>query len=137
MKYSILFAFGLFALAGCGEPTVKMPSPVAASGTLKTADGKAVAGVRVLLLTVNTQAGANGITDTGGNFKLSTYDSKEGAIPGKYRVQLTPIMAGNKDETLKSQATLKTLPAKYTAEDTTLEVEVASGKSLDIVIPAK
>ncbi len=137
MKHPILVALGLLALAGCGEPSVSMPSPVAVTGTVKTADGKPVAGVRVLLLTVNTKAGANGITDAGGSFKLSTYDNKEGAIPGKYRVQLTPVMAGNKDETLKSQATLKSLPAKYTAEDTTLEVEVESGKALDIVIPAK
>lgn len=137
MKRTTILALGLVALFGCGEPAVSMPAPVAVSGTLKTADGKPVGGVRVLLLTVNTKAGANGVTDAGGAFKLKTYDSKDGAIPGKYRVQLTPIMGGDKNETLKSQAVLKTLPPAYTAEDTTLEVEIESGKPLDIVIPAK
>ena len=137
MKNSILLGLGLLALAGCGEPSVSMPSPVAVAGTLKTADGKPVAGVRVLLLTVNTKAGANGITGADGAFKLTTYDNKEGAIPGKYRVQLTPIMAGNRDETLKSQAVLKALPPRYTADDSTLEIEVVSGKPLDIMIDAK
>jgi hypothetical protein len=137
MKHYLPLALGLFALAGCGEPRVSMSDPVPVSGSLKTADGKPVSNVRVMLLTVNTQAGANGITDAAGNFKLGTYDNKEGAIPGKYRVQLTPILKGDKAETEKSFATLKTLPPRFAAEDTPLEVEVASGKTLEIVLPAR
>ena len=137
MKRYLPLALGLFVLAGCGEPKVSMSNPVPVSGSLKTANGKPVPNVRVMLLTVNTQAGANGITDTAGNFKLGTYDNKEGAIPGKYRVQLTPILKGDKVETEKSLATLKTLPPRFVADDTPLEVEVASGKVLDIVIPAR
>lgn len=137
MKNTILVAVALLALSGCGEPSVSLPSPVAAAGTLKGADGKPVGNVRLVFIPLNTKAGANGIVAADGTFKLTTYDNKEGAIAGKYRVQIAPIMAGNKDETLKSQAVVKTLPAKYTADDTSLEVEVESGKALDIVIPAK
>ncbi len=137
MKRFLPFAIVLGTLAGCGQPTVSMSNPVPVAGTLKTADGKPVANVRVMLLTVNTQAGANGTTDAAGNFKLGTYDNKEGAIPGKYRVQVTPILKGDKAETELSYKSLKTLPPRFVADDSPLEVEVASGKPLDIVIPAK
>jgi hypothetical protein len=132
-----ILVMALLALAGCGEPKVSMSDPVPVSGTLKTADGKPVGNVRILLLPMNTSAGANAVTDASGGFKLATYDSKEGAIPGKYRVQLALVLKGDKAETDKSQASLKTLPPKYVADDSPLEVEISSGKSLDIVIPAK
>ncbi|MBL8865090.1 MAG: carboxypeptidase regulatory-like domain-containing protein [Gemmataceae bacterium] len=137
MNRILILAISLALLSGCGEPKVSMSDPVPVTGTVKTADGKPVPNVRVMLLTVNTQAGANGTTDAAGNFKLGTYDNKEGAIPGKYRVQLTPILKGDNTETENSYKTLKTLPPRFLADDSTLEVEVASGKPLDIVIPAK
>lgn len=139
MKRSLamMIAGTLLAVAGCGEPKVSMGSPVDVSGSVKTADGKPVGNVRVLLLPMNTKAGANAVTDATGAFKLKTFDSQDGALPGKYRVQIAAVMNGNKAETEKSQAALKSLPAQYTADDSPLEAEVASGKSLDIVIPAK
>ncbi len=137
MYRMIPLALAIALLGGCGEPKMSLSEPVPVTGTVKTADGKPVPNVRVMLLTVNTQAGANGVTDAAGNFKLGTYDNKEGAIPGKYRVQLTPILKGDKTETENSYKTLKTLPPRFLADDSTLEIEVASGKPLDIVIPAK
>lgn len=137
MNRILILAVTLTFLSGCGEPKVSMSDPVPVTGTVKTADGKPVPNVRVMLLTVNTQAGANGSTDAAGNFKLGTYDNKEGAIPGKYRVQLTPILKGDKTETENSFKTLKTIPPRFLADDSSLEVEIISGKPLDIVIPAK
>jgi len=70
--------------------------PVLAAGCAKTADvkgrvtldGQPVAGATVLFVPEpgNATRPASGLTDNDGTFRLTTYRSDDGAVPGAYRI---------------------------------------------------
>jgi hypothetical protein len=72
----------LLAGAGCGG---NKPVPVRGSVTL---DGKPVEGAMVLFLPESEKAGrqASGLTGADGSFRLTTFRTDDGALPGNYKV---------------------------------------------------
>jgi hypothetical protein len=82
---SFLFPFAFFLLpwsVGCGDAkTVKLQGTV-------TLDGKPLAGAMVTFLPLNEKAGraGGGRSDSGGNFRLTTFKTDDGLLPGQYRV---------------------------------------------------
>ena len=78
-----LLLLPLVALAaGCGA----LGKPVKVSGVV-TLDGKPLPGATVTYTPVNDSGRpASGRTDTDGSFRLTTFRSDDGALPGEYKV---------------------------------------------------
>jgi hypothetical protein len=81
-------AFGLTAtiatLTGCGGGGL-----VPASGTV-TYQSKPIADANVIFTPKGEGRAATGITDASGKFVLGTEKTGDGAMPGEYRVSVTP-----------------------------------------------
>ena len=73
--------------AGCGG---KRPYPV--EGKIVFSDGTAATALAGFLVGMDSggQVGANGMVQADGSFRVGTYENDDGALPGKYRVSLTP-----------------------------------------------
>src|SRR5258708_7823321 len=91
-RRKVCSSFGLlllFMASGCGSK-----KPVKVEGLL-IVDGKPASGVLVQF--VNQEKGgrdANGSTDENGIFKLTTFNTNDGAIPGSYKVVLSKYKDG-------------------------------------------
>ena len=76
----------LLATAGCGGGS----GPVPVRGVVKL-DGKPVANAAVTFVAQDPGGrDAHGSTDANGAFELSTHKPNDGALPGKYKVVITP-----------------------------------------------
>ncbi|MEZ6088657.1 MAG: hypothetical protein R3C05_11640 [Pirellulaceae bacterium] len=80
-----VMAFGCLMLLGCGA---KNPPTYPVSGTVKYPDGKLLTDgtVEFELISSDETISASGVIDADGHFELGTFDSNDGARPGKHRV---------------------------------------------------
>lgn len=83
--------FGMFG--GCGPALTPRPKVVPVSGKVLL-DGKPVEGVTVQFLNKNSPRTAVGVTDANGQFRLTTYDTNDGAIVGDHVVTIFKPAAG-------------------------------------------
>lgn len=87
-----MMALGLVAgvaVAGCSRtPASSRPQTVPVKGKITLA-GQPLAKATVSFQPDGTGNGATGITDDGGNYVLSTFAAKDGAVPGKYKITVT------------------------------------------------
>lgn len=123
------------AVAGCqSRPTdPNRPKTVPVSGVV-TYMGQPVEGATVTFVSTAGKRGAVATTDAAGRFVLTTFEPKDGAIPGTYQVAIQKTIvegASEEDATGKggkeaSAGTPKDLlPAKYKdASQSGLSVEV-------------
>src|SRR4051794_14032096 len=78
-----LLAGALTAALGCGQgKTVKVEGVV-------TLDGKALPAATVIFVPVGDGRAASGRTDQDGIFRLTTFRTDDGAVPGEYKVTVT------------------------------------------------
>jgi hypothetical protein len=115
----------LLAVAGCGGP-----GPVPVTGTV-TYQGQPVADVNVTFLGADGLV-ATGSTDAQGQFaNLRPHGSGEGALPGEYRVTITPKSNVSDDPSgaiSYEMVSRPPFPNKYlTLETTDLTATVATG----------
>jgi hypothetical protein len=119
--FVVLFFGGCLVLAGCGGKSV----PV--NGLVKFSDGSDVSvlqGYEVSLQAEGGGASSYGTIEADGTVKLSTFGQFDGAVPGKYRVTITPSASPDPDKPPPKPA----IPAKYGAFETSgLTVEVQAG----------
>src|SRR5262245_11921857 len=81
----LLTALGLLG-SGCGSGS----KFVKVNGVLKFNDGSPIAGAMVMFEPEDKEGrSAAGFTDTSGEFDLTTLNSGDGALPGKYLVVVT------------------------------------------------
>lgn len=71
-------------LVGCGKPAGRK-TVYAVSGKVTLAGGP-VAGATVIFSPMNKQPVATATSDGDGNYKLTTYDTGDGAVEGEYTV---------------------------------------------------
>jgi hypothetical protein len=86
--FAALCCAGFGVLAGCGGNNT---SKVAGTVTL---DGKPTAGATVTFVPVEEAAGrrlASGVTNADGHFRLTTFNTNDGALPGEYHVTVTLV----------------------------------------------
>ena len=73
---------------GCGgQQGADRPKTVPVSGTV-THNGEAVEGATVAFQSADGSRGAVGVTDAGGKYTLTTFESGDGAVPGEYQVKI-------------------------------------------------
>jgi hypothetical protein len=131
-----LYLFAILPLlgwiVGCGGTSKTVPT----SGRVTYKD-KAVANANVSFTPVEGAGrAASGLTDSNGNFKLGTFSTSDGALPGNYRIS---VIARGPDRPPKPGETGSgmpgemmpgdpTIPTKYFAPDTSgLTHEVKPG----------
>ena len=115
----------LIGLAGCGGGS--KTSPV--SGVVLL-DGKPVADATVQFVPQEKGRDATGQTDKSGEFAMTTFKSRDGVVPGEYKVVISPPtgVADTKAYTTSEDAMLAAkpqakidsgFPQKYTRPDQT------------------
>ncbi|QDU56692.1 hypothetical protein [Aeoliella mucimassa] len=83
------------SVAGCGNKNDGRPQRVPVSGRVLL-DGEAAAEAMVVFYPSNgSTPAAQGNTDAEGNFTLSTFDAKDGAVPGSYLVLVSKKHSDN------------------------------------------
>lgn len=126
----------LLTAMGCGasdEWAAKRPKVYRAQGTVKL-DGKPLDDATVVYHSQSHELSAQGTTDKDGNFTLTTFDAKDGAVEGKHKVVITKRIYEKRktkfDAPGESSVALipkELLPVKYSLPTTTdVEVEVSS-----------
>jgi hypothetical protein len=135
-----LAVVGLAALfvAGCAGEGTKRPPLGKVTGTV-TYKGKPVSGAAVSFIMDRAPRAATGMTDVDGNYKLTTFDTFDGAFVGTHKVtvvkfdpnaagveskenspeDLVKLMATGKYEPNATNAKTDALPAKYANASTT------------------
>ena len=73
---------------GCGDQQgADRPSTCPVTGTV-THNGQPVDGATVAFQSAGGSRGAVGVTDAGGKYTLTTFESGDGAVPGEYQVKI-------------------------------------------------
>jgi hypothetical protein len=117
----------LLLLVGCGKART---SPVEGVVLL---DGKPLAGASVMFVPQGTGRDATGQTDASGQFAMSTFQPRDGVIPGSYKVVISPptgvadtAQYGSAEDAMSAaakapskKAAAPAFPEKYTRPDQT------------------
>ena len=85
---ALLTLFPLVTQLGCGPEQV--PGIVRVSGKV-TLDGAPVEGAMVTFQPEGVARAASGMTDASGNYKLTTLNPGDGALPGDYKVSISKV----------------------------------------------
>jgi hypothetical protein len=131
LRRGIAISLGLGAI-GCGSgglPSGAVP-PVPASGNVYY-HGKPLAKGTVLVVPDNEHPAAGEIKE--GRFILTTYETDDGAVPGKHKVA---VIATEEAKGKSGESTTKSiLPARYASVETSnLVVEIPAQGSAEIKI---
>jgi hypothetical protein len=139
-----LVAVSTIHLLGCGsgdEWTANRPKVYRARGVVKM-DGKPLDDATVVYHSQSHDLSAQGVTDKDGNFTLTTFNEKDGAVEGKHKVVITKRTYEKKktkyDSPTESSVALipiDLLPSKYSLSTTTdVEVEVSAKGTNNAII---
>jgi hypothetical protein len=103
----------LCLLNGC-QAGRDLPKTVPAEGTV-TIDDQPAKGATILFIGEDGKYNAYGQTDDNGKFKVNSFEEKSGAVPGKYKVEIskTVMSAGSEKEGETSVNLQYGLPKKY------------------------
>ncbi|MFO0943237.1 MAG: carboxypeptidase-like regulatory domain-containing protein [Pirellulales bacterium] len=88
----------LIAMAALGCKKDNLPKTVPAEGIV-TLDGNPVEGATIVFIATQGNYNATAVSDASGKFKMNAFDTKTGAVPGSYKVQI--------DKTVMESATGK------------------------------
>jgi len=133
MKYCGAFVWSLIAavFTGCGGA-----GTVPAGGTV-TYKGQPVADANVMFTPEGGGEIATGRTDAQGKFSLGVAKPGDGAVPGEYRVSLTPKEAPRAEGDYSASAP-PPFPVQYTnATGSTLKATVKRGEKNDFPLELK
>ena len=128
MRTRLLLLFGLVVALGCGNAKF---APV--SGTI-TMDGKPLPHVAVSFQPVdegklNSGPGSFAQTDDEGKFSLKAVGGGNGAVVGKHRVEIRPVVEGTADNDRPSKPKVN-IPVEYNMKSS-LTYEVKPGNNTD------
>lgn len=108
-----------FSLLGCGESSGPgRPKLAPVSGVIKF-QGKPVANADVTFAGEGSPRFATARTDAEGKFALTTFDTNDGAVPGKHAITIAASpTGGKKPEEMTAQDMINMGPRNPTAEGT-------------------
>lgn len=90
-KLVAVLVLGSFVLTGCGGGADR-PAMVPVSGTVSY-NGSPVEGATVTFAAGTSARSSTGVTDSGGKFRLTTFDTNDGAPAGEYTVTIAKFEA--------------------------------------------
>jgi len=124
----------LIALPGCGQKTLSKKETFPVQGRLML-DGKPVryALVRFIPADENEGTNATGSTDDDGVFKLRTYSGPDGAVPGRYKLELEEYDVVRMGE-IPAGVTPTKIPEKSRTPEVIVEVKAEDNNLGDIKI---
>lgn len=132
----------IFGLAGCGEST-SHPKVAPVSGTI-TYQGKPLAGADVSFFAEKAPRAASGKTDAEGKYKLTMFESNDGAFPGRNVVTVAIASEGVSMEQMMSgkpqaaDASKPKLATEYQSQTSTpLSYDVKDGKNENVNFEVK
>jgi hypothetical protein len=136
---------GVVLTAGCGSQTVPVKGTV-------TVNGKPLANASVQFLNQDGGKDARGFTNADGEFELTTFQPKDGAMPGQYKITVTysepvkvepsPYAEDVQKAMQQAGASAKpglTIPPKYSQPDQTIlkhRVPDDGDAKLELSVPA-
>tara|TARA_R100001132_G_scaffold23821_1_gene22413 strand:- start:7875 stop:8318 length:444 start_codon:yes stop_codon:yes gene_type:complete len=122
-RSGLLLLLVMLLCYGCGQPDDRLPT-ARVTGTIAF-DGTPLTSGNIMFFPVSGGKHAVGMIGEDGAFHLSTYESGDGAVPGKHKVVIQ-VSHGSPDGTAVPVKT-SSIPAKYSQRDTTtLTAEVAA-----------
>ncbi len=129
LRKMLLAVCGLLAVVTLGCKADNLPKTVPAEGIV-TLDGNPVEGAIVVFIATQGNYNATGHTDASGKFKMNAFDTKTGAVPGSYKVEISKtIMESATGKLGETDVNMKYgLPQKYSTFTT-------SGLSKDLAEP--
>lgn len=129
--------FSVWIVSGCADGR---PATFPAAGRVVFADGTPVTSGTVELESVEDGINARGAIQPDGTFRLSTYETGDGALPGRHRVAVIQMVfaqderAIHHDHAADAQRT-QTVHPKYATYDTSgLAVDVLADRENEIPI---
>jgi len=140
---AVVLLGSVLALGCGGQQDAGRPKTVPVTGTV-THNGEPVEGATVAFQASGGSQSAIGVTDAGGKYTLTTFESGDGAVPGayqvkifKYKVETGPAAAGEDSDNYVPPAegeeaaeAENLLPAQY-ADPTTSGLTATVGESGD------
>jgi hypothetical protein len=130
-----LVAILVFPLAGCSGSGKGRPKVVPVSGVVKFR-GKPIANADVTFSTEGAPRFATGKTDAEGKYSLTTFDTNDGAVPGKQSVTVTmttTATGGKKPEEMTAQDMINMGPRNNPVQDDVLPAKYANAKESGLV----
>lgn len=101
----------MILFVGCKSDN--LPKTVPAEGVV-TLDGATVADATVIFIAEQGTYNATAVTDKDGRFQMKAFDTKSGAVPGSYKVEISKTIMESGPETGETEVNLKFgLPKKY------------------------
>ena len=94
LRYLLLISASVL-LAGCGNVDDGLPRTVEASGIV-TCDGEPLEGGAIVVMQDDGKYFARGISDNRGRFSLDAFETKSGAVPGKYKMTISKTVTVDK-----------------------------------------
>ena len=89
MKRIQLVLLSLLSIAGCTPIDDDLPKTVPASGKI-TFDEKPLEGASIVIMQEGGENRfAHGVSDSSGKFSLKAFETKDGAVPGSYKVTVS------------------------------------------------
>lgn len=124
----------LFFLAGCGGDHARPVKTEKVTGVV-TVGGNPIQGAIVGFHSEKVRV-ATGTTDAKGKFRLTTYQTGDGAVPGTHKVSITysldpeAVVSNDPESLAKAVEAKNRIPAKYNNPETSgLSKEVKAGEN--------
>lgn len=145
-RSAVVVGLSVFVLAGCGGGGKARPPMGKVKGTV-TYKSKPVSDASVTFIMDGAPRSASGKTDADGHFRLTTYDTNDGAFVGTHKVTVVKItsVGGSKppeamkpedlakmsmDGTLQKKLKVEGIPPKYADVKTTpLQFTIEAGEN--------
>ncbi len=114
LRNTLAAACCFFVICFLGCKGDNLPKTVPAEGIV-TLDGNPVEGAIVVFIATQGNYNATGHTDASGKFKMNAFDTKSGAVPGSYKVEISKtIMESATGKLGETDVNMKYgLPQKY------------------------
>ena len=135
-------ALVISSFGGCGgsDKWVEGREKVYPTSGKVTLDGKPVEGAVVMFISTAKPLSAQGLTNANGEYQLTTYADRDGAIAGEHKVTVRKteyfeVRSGNwsEDEPTMVKKSKELLPVEYATESTTtLKKTVTEGGATDL-----
>lgn len=134
----LLMAFTLCLLIGCGGTSG--PRTVPAGGSVKY-KGQPLAGANVAFLGDGKSPPALAITDSSGNFTLTTTNANDGAVPGHYQVTVSKMSASkpaaSTDNSMEGAAKAAQNPAEKNEPTSLIPIKYSTAGSSGLAYDVK